>query len=110
MQNCEDVREHLEGCDDCRLHVAVEVRLRTQPVLEAPRGLADRVMKALPRAVPLRREILRLAAAAAVLFAIASGVFLAGLDRHEAVVAAKERTVEQVQAAWSAVSAWRTVR
>lgn len=108
MQNCEDVRDHLEGCDDCRLHVAVEARLRTQPVLEPPRGLADRVMKALPRAVPMRREVLRLAAAAAVLLAIVSGAFVAGLDRHETVVAAKERTVENVEAALSTLSAWRT--
>lgn len=110
MQNCEDAREHLEGCDDCRLHMAVEIRLRTQPVLEPPRGLADRVMKALPRAVPLRREVVRLAAAAAVLFALVAGVFVAKLDQHEAVVAAKARTVENVEAALSTFSAWRTIR
>jgi hypothetical protein len=108
MTNCEEIRDHLEGCEDCRLHVAVEARLRTQPVLEPPAGLADRVLKALPRAVPVRRELARLAAAAAVLVALGSGLFLSGLDRDERVVSVKEKTARSVAAAWSTLSAWRT--
>jgi hypothetical protein len=107
MTNCDDVREHLEACDDCRLHVAVEARLRTQPVLEPPRNLVDRVLKSLPRPASIRREVFRLAAAAAVLFAVASGIFLAKLDRHESVVSVKEKTARGVAAAWSTLSSWR---
>ncbi len=106
--NCEETREHLEACEECRLHVAVEARLRTQAVLEPPRGLVARVMKALPRAVPLKREFLRLAAAAAILIAVMAGAFRFGLDRHDAVVTAKTRTVEAIQAAVSGISQWRS--
>lgn len=83
--NCEETREHLEACEDCRLHVSVEARLRTQPVLDPPRGLVERVMKALPRAVPMRREVARLAAAAGILVALAVGAIAFKLDRHEQV-------------------------
>jgi hypothetical protein len=64
-------------------------------------------MKALPRAVSLRRELVRLAAAAAVLFALAAGVFVAGLDRHERVVEVKEKAARGVAAAWSTLNPWR---
>lgn len=104
---CEDTREHLEACEDCRLHVAVEARLRTLPVLDPPKGLVNRVLRALPREAPLRREILRLAAAAAVLFAIAGSVFVAGLDRNEKVVSARAQAARSVAAALETLNAWR---
>lgn len=107
MTNCEEIRDHLDGCEDCRLHVAVEARLRTQPVLEAPKGFLDRVMKSIPRPVSIRRELLRLAAAAAVLAGLAAGVFALDLDRHERVVSVKEKTARGVAAAWSTLSSWR---
>ncbi len=89
--SCEETREHLESCEDCRLHVVVEARLRTQQVLEPPKGLVDRVMKSLPRAVPLRRELARLAAAAAILVAIVAGALAFGLDRHEKALEARQK-------------------
>ena len=75
MTNCDDVHEHLESCEDCRLHVVIEARLRTLPVLEPPKGLVARAMKALPRAVPVQREFFRLAAAAAILMGMSVGAF-----------------------------------
>jgi hypothetical protein len=107
---CEETREHLESCEDCRLHVAVEARLRTLPILEPPKGLPARVLRALPREAPLRREILRLAAAAAVLFAVVGSMFVAGLDRHEKVVSARAQAARSVEAALETFNAWRTVR
>ncbi|HEX7899788.1 MAG TPA: hypothetical protein VF950_18610 [Planctomycetota bacterium] len=104
---CEDTRDHLESCEDCRLHVAVEARLRTLPVLDPPKGLVSRVLRALPREAPLRREILRLAAAAAVLFAVAGSVFAFQLDRHERVVSAREQAARSVGAALETLNAWR---
>ena len=104
---CEDTRDHLESCEDCRLHVAVEARLRTLPVLDPPKGLVNRVLRALPREVPLRREVLRLAAAAAVLFAVAGSVFLSGLDRHEKVVSARAQAARSVAAAIESLNPWR---
>ena len=104
---CDDTREHLESCEDCRLHVAVEARLRTLPVLDPPKRLVGRILRALPREVPLRREILRLAAAAAVLFAVAGTVFLAGLDRHEKVVSARAQAARSVAAAIESLNSWR---
>ena len=101
--SCEATREHLESCEDCRLHVSVEARLRTQPVLEPPRGLAARVMRALPRAVPLRRELLRLAAAASLLVALAGGVLLFRLDQNPAVSGVKPHLAQAWQAVQSAV-------
>jgi hypothetical protein len=94
--NCDETREHLDACEECRLHVAVEARLRTLPVLEPPAGLAARVMKAVPRHVPLGRELRRLAAAAAILFGLTVGVYAMGLHRHERVdasIAEVKRTV-----------------
>jgi len=106
--NCEEARDHLESCEACRLHVAVEARLRTQPVLDPPPGLVARVMRALPRTVPLGRELVRLAAAAAVLLALVGAVFLAGLDRHEAAVAAKAKGAEILQSTVSTLNSWRS--
>lgn len=105
--SCEETRDHLETCEDCRLHVAVEARLRTLPIQEPPKGLAARVLRALPREAPLRREFLRLAAAAAVLFAAVGSIFLAGIDRHEKVVAARERAERSVAAALETLNWWR---
>lgn len=104
MTNCEETREHLESCEDCRLHVSVEARLRTQPVLEPPRGLVARVMRALPRAVPMRREILRLAAAAAILVALAGSVLLFRLDQSRAVTEVRPHVAQAWQAVHSAVT------
>jgi hypothetical protein len=105
--SCEETRDHLESCEDCRLHVAVEARLWTLPVLEPPKRLAGRILRALPREVPMRREILRLAAAAAVLFAVAGSVFLFDLDRHEKVVSARAQAARSVGAALETLNAWR---
>jgi hypothetical protein len=29
MTSCDETRDHLESCEDCRLHVVVEARMRT---------------------------------------------------------------------------------
>jgi hypothetical protein len=102
--NCEETREHLEGCEDCRLHITVEARLRTQPVLEPPRGLANRILRSLPRAVPMKREYARLAAAAAILVGLAAGIFAFGLDQHEAMAAVKPPLEEAFDAVRNAVT------
>jgi hypothetical protein len=104
MNTCEDTREHLETCEDCRLHVSVEARLRTQPILEPPKGLVARVLRALPRAVPLRREILRLVAAASILVALAGGVIFFHLDQNPAVTEVKPHLAQAWQAVHTAVS------
>jgi hypothetical protein len=108
--NCEETREHLESCENCRLHVTVEARLRTLPVLEPPKGLGERIMRALPREVPLRRELLRLAVAAAALFAAVGAFFGAKLDRHEKVLNARAVAARSVEAAWDSLNGWRTAR
>ena len=83
--DCVETREHLEACEDCRLHIAIEARLRSEPVLDPPKGLVNRVMKQLPRRTPVSREIVRIAAAAGFLVAVAGVVFAAGLDQHDSV-------------------------
>ena len=83
--DCVETREHLEACEDCRLHVTIEARLRSEPILDPPEGLIDRVMKRIPRQAPVSREIVRIAAAAGFLVAVAGIVFAAGLDQHESV-------------------------
>lgn len=108
--NCDDAREHLEACEDCRLHVVVEARLRTLPVLDPPRGLAGRILRALPRPTPLRREVLRLAAAAAALFILTGSVFVAELDRHATVVSARAQAARSVEAALETMNPWRMIR
>jgi len=101
MIQCDDLREHLEGCEDCRLHITVEARLRTQPILEPPKGLVARVLRGLPRAVPLRREILRLAVAASILVALAAGgIFLRPDQNPDYVAEVKPHLTE----AWQAVA------
>ena len=108
MTSCDEIREHLEGCDDCRLHVAVEARLRTLPVLEPPKGLVDRAMKALPRAVPLRREFFRLAAAAVMLIGLSLAALHSGLDRTAPVVTVKARTAQALETTSAIFNSWRS--
>lgn len=99
--NCDETREHLESCDDCRLHVVVEARLRTLPVLEPPAGLAARVMKSVPRSMPVGRELRRLAAAAAILIGLTVGVYAMGIHRHESV----DQSISEVKRTVTAFSA-----
>lgn len=108
MTSCEDTREHLETCEECRLHVVVEARMRTLPVLDPPRGLVDRAMKALPRAVPVRREFFRLAAAAVMLIGLTVAALDAGLDQSAPVVSVKERTAQAIQTTSAMWNTWRS--
>jgi hypothetical protein len=108
MTNCEETREHLETCDECRLHVVVEARMRTLPVLEPPKGLVERAMKALPRAVPVRREFFRLAAAAVMLIGLSIAALKAGLDQSAPVVTVKERTAQAFETTSAMFNAWRS--
>ena len=55
--DCVETRDHMEACEDCRLHVTIEARLRSEPILDPPEGLIDRVMKRIPRQAPVSREI-----------------------------------------------------
>jgi len=106
MTNCDDIREHLESCEECRLHVTVEARLRTQPVLEPPKGLLARVMRALPRSGPVRKEYARLAAAAGLLIALLVGALVMGFDQTPVYAEVKPK----IQQSWEAVqSAARTL-
>lgn len=108
--NCDEIRRHLESCDACGLHVVVEARLRSLPVLDPPPGLARRVLAAVrpaPAAGSLRREILRLAAAAALLVGLAAGGVSLGLDRHAAVEEIRARGGEVLRSAASTLNAWR---
>ena len=108
MSPCEETRDHLEGCDDCRLHVVVEARMRTLPVLEPPKGLVDRAMKALPRALPLKREFFRLAAAAVMLIGLSVAALDAGLDETAPVVTVKTRTAHALETTSAMFNAWRS--
>jgi hypothetical protein len=96
--SCEELADHLESCEDCRLRVVVEARLRTQPVLEPPKGLAARVLRALPRRAPVIREFARLAAAASILMGLVIGALAMGLDRHEAVGRVKSEAARVIEA------------
>ena len=107
MMNCDDTRDHLEACEDCRLHVVVEARLRTLPVLEPPKGLVGRAMKALPRAVPMKREVFRLAAAAAILMGLTVGAFAMKLDETAPFLSVKARTTEAFETTSSVINSWR---
>src|SRR3954468_13656777 len=106
MMNCDDARDHLESCEDCRLHVVVEARLRTLPVLEPPKGLVARAMKALPRAVPVKREFFRLAAAAAILMGLTIAAYAAKLDQTAPYLSVKEKTAEAFETTSSVINAW----
>ena len=107
MTSCDEIRDHLEACDDCRLHVVVEARMRTLPVLEPPKGLVDRAMKALPRAVPVRREFFRLAAAAVMLVGLTVAALRAGLDQTAPMVTVKERTAQALETTSAMINSWR---
>ena len=107
MHNCDDVRDHLESCEDCRLHVVVEARMRTLPVLEPPKGLVARAMKALPRVVPVKREFFRLAAAAAILMGLTVGVFALKLDETATAMSMKAKTAEALETTSAVFNAWR---
>jgi hypothetical protein len=108
--NCEETRRHLESCEECGLHIAVEARLRALPVLDPPPGLARRVLAAVrPAPAPgsIRREMLRLAAAAALLVGLAAGGFSLGLDRHAAVEEIRARGGEVLRSVASTLHSWR---
>jgi len=108
MSNCEDIRDHLEGCEDCRLHIVVEARMRTLPVLEPPKGLVARAMKALPRGAPVKREFYRLAAAAALLIGLTVATLGARLDETPAVASVKARTGQAIETTSAMFNAWRS--
>lgn len=108
IHSCDDIREHLEGCEECRLHIAIEARLRTEPVLEPPPGLVARAMRALPRTAPVRREFFRLAAAAVLLIGLATLALSAGLDQSAPVVSVRERTAQAIETTTAMWNAWRT--
>jgi hypothetical protein len=108
MSNCEDIRDHLEGCEDCRLHIVVEARMRTLPVLEPPKGLVARAMKALPRVAPVKREFYRLAAAAAQLIGLTVAALGARLDETPAVASVKARTGQAIETTSAMFNAWRS--
>ena len=108
MTNCDETRDHLESCDDCRMHVVVEARLRTLPILEPPKGLVERAMKALPRTVPVKREFFRLAAAAVMLIGLTIAALTAGLDQSAPVVSVKERTAQAFVTTSAMFNAWRS--
>ena len=108
MSNCEDIRDHLEGCEDCRLHIVVEARMRTLPVLEPPKGLVERAMKALPRVAPVKREFYRLAAAAALLIGLTVAAVGARLDEAPAVASVKARTGQAIETTSAMFNAWRS--
>lgn len=107
MTDCSETRDHLESCEDCRLHVVVEARMRTLPVLEPPKGLVERAMKALPRATPVKREFFRLAAAAVMLIGLTVAALNAGLDESKPVVSVKERTAHALETTSAMFNAWR---
>ena len=108
MSSCDEIRDHLEACDDCRLHVVVEARMRTLPVLEPPQGLVERAMKALPRALPLRREFFRLAAAAVMLVGLSVAALRAGIDQSAPVATVKARTAHALETTSAMFHAWRS--
>ena len=108
MSNCEETRDHLEACEDCRLHVVVEARMRTLPVLEPPKGLVERAMKALPRMAPVKREFFRLAAAAALLIGLTIAAMGARLDETPAVASVKARTGQAIETTSAMFNAWRS--
>ncbi|MHC4606885.1 MAG: anti-sigma factor family protein [Planctomycetota bacterium] len=73
------VERHLAECDGCAADLKalghVDEKLRAQPVLPTPPGLVDRIMvRVFPTSKPsFGREILRFAAAAAILAAVTAG-------------------------------------
>ena len=108
MTSCDETRDHLESCEDCRLRIVVEARMRTLPVLEPPKGLVDRAMKALPRVVPVKREFFRLAAAAVMLIGLTIAAISAGLDESAPVMSVKVRTAQALETTSAMFNAWRS--
>jgi len=108
MSDCDETRDHLEACEDCRLHVVVEARMRTLPVLEPPQGLVERAMKALPRVAPVKREFFRLAAAAVMLVGLTVAALGARLDESPAVASVKARTGQAIETTSAMFNAWRS--
>lgn len=108
MTNCEETRDHLESCEECRLHVVVEARMRTLPVLEPPKGLVERAMKALPRVAPVHREFFRLAAAAVMLVGLTIAALTARLDESKAVTSVKAQTAHAIETTSAIFNAWRS--
>jgi len=81
--------------------------MRTLPVLEPPKGLVERAMKALPRVAPVKREFFRLAAAAAILMGLTIAAYAAKLDETAPYLSVKEKTAEAFQTTSSVINAWR---
>jgi len=108
MTSCDETRDHLESCEDCRLHVVVEARMRTLPVLEPPKGLVERAMKALPRVAPVKREFFRLAAAAAMLIGLTVAALNSGLNEMSAVASVKARTGQAIESTSAVFNTWRS--
>jgi hypothetical protein len=107
MTNCDEIREHLETCEDCRLYVAVEARLRGLPVLEPPPGLVQRCLKSLPRPVPFRRELLRLTAAAVLLIGLVAGLLSSPLPTNARVASVRAEATEVWRSTLASMNAWR---
>lgn len=74
------IDRHLSECAGCfadaRAHKQVAARLAGEPLLEPPAGLVDRVMKELQPVGSWKREVWRLAAAAALLIGLGSVVIV----------------------------------
>jgi len=96
------VERHLATCPDCaadlRLVQRIETSLREEADREAPAGLVDRVLARTHPAAPrsLRREFLRLAAAAAVL--VSATVAWAPLDKARPVLELSTSLFESARA------------
>ena len=93
------VERHLADCPGCGADLKalgyIDERLRAQPVLPEPPGLVDRIMARvfpIPRA-SFRRELARLAAAAAILVGVTVGVL--SFDVREVVGKETTQAVEQ---------------
>ncbi|MBI2901740.1 MAG: zf-HC2 domain-containing protein [Planctomycetes bacterium] len=76
------IDRHLAECEGCfadaRAHRKVQSWLAEQPEIEPPAGLADRVMARLSRPAPgWRRELARIAAAAALLVGLGAAAAIA---------------------------------
>jgi hypothetical protein len=108
MTTCDETRDHLEACEDCRLHIVVEARMRTLPVLEPPKGLVERAMKALPRLAPVKREFFRIAAAAVMLIGLTVAALQSGLGESNTVVSVKARTGHAIETTSAMFNAWRS--
>jgi hypothetical protein len=82
--------------------------MRTLPVLEPPKGLVERAMKALPRMAPVKREFFRLAAAAVMLIGLTVAALQSGVGESSAVVSVKARTGQAIESTSAIFNAWRS--